>query len=60
MNEIKRDAYLRRLLSAPELQQQATRLETTINLMSRNFYDLVLYRGELRCTHLFNYILVEY
>jgi len=44
----------------PELQQQATRLETTINLMSRSFYDLVLYRGELRCTHLFNYIPVEY
>ena len=45
---------------APELQRQATRLDTTHNLMSRSFYDLVLYRGELHCTSHFNYILVEY
>ncbi|MBQ4479845.1 MAG: SUMF1/EgtB/PvdO family nonheme iron enzyme [Victivallales bacterium] len=45
---------------SPELQQKATRLDTTHNLMSRSFYDLVLYRGEVRCTSHFNYILVEY
>ncbi len=32
-----------------KLQPKATRLDTTINLMSRSFYDLVLYRGEVRC-----------
>ena len=45
---------------SPELQRQATRLDTTLNLMSRSFYDLVLYRGEVRCTSHFNYILVEF
>ena len=45
---------------SPALQQTATRLDTTHNLMSRSFYDLVLYRGEVRCTSFFNYILVEY